>query len=174
LKREQADREMARQIAEAERKRQEEQRRRWEEARKREYEEQRRQEFARQSTISNIKNLDPLELEQFTAELFMKMGYSVSLTSQTGDHGIDIYLISPDNQKEVVQCKQWKSKKVSERDMREFYGAVMGEDATKGYFVAPWGFSQTAKRWANGKNLILADAAWLYNKATQVLRTTHH
>ena len=104
----------------------------------------------------SAKYLSETELEKFSAHLFSKMGYKSQLTSNTGDHGIDVLLINPKGQKEVVQCKQW-NKQVGEPQVRDLFGTMQHEKAVRGWLVAPRGFSAPAKRWANGKSIDLID-----------------
>ena len=104
----------------------------------------------------SAKYLSEKELEKFSAHLFSRMGYKAQLTSSTGDHGIDVLLINPKGQKEVVQCKQW-NKQVGEPQVRDLFGTMQHEKAVRGWLVAPRGFSVPAKRWANGKSIDLID-----------------
>lgn len=176
IRRQQADLEFKRQREEEKRQKDLAEEQRWreqeflrqEERRQKDLAEERRQreqEFLRQSEISHIKSLGALELEKYTAELFQYLGYKVQLTPRTGDHGVDVQLINPQEENEIAQCKQWSSKKVSERDLREFYGTVMAEKSVRGYLIAPHGFTTKAKSWSKGKPIILADANWLCSAA---------
>lgn len=127
--------------------------------------------FMRVSQVSAIKSLNAFALEQYTAELFQRMGYQVSLTPKTSDHGVDVKMTSPRGEREVVQCKQWPSRNrglVGEPEVRDFYGTMMAENAVLGYVVAPHGFTQEALKWATGKPIVLADANWLYLKAGEL------
>ncbi|MBI5828105.1 MAG: restriction endonuclease [Chloroflexi bacterium] len=141
----------------------------------REEQERREQEkatqFHRASKVKAIKSLAPLALERYVAELFQRMGYQSSLTPGQGDHGIDVKLINPRGEREIIQCKQWPNWNdglVGEPQIRDFYGAMMSENAVCGYFVAPHGFTPQARSWAMGKPMILADANWLYLKAGEL------
>ncbi len=102
--------------------------------------------------------LSDLELEKLAEQVYKKMGYQVQHVGQTGDHGIDVLLINPKNQKEIVQCKQW-SKPVGEAALRDLYGAMMHDQAVRGWIWAPRGFSGPAKAWAKGKPIVLVDDA---------------
>lgn len=101
-------------------------------------------------------HLSDLELEKLAEQVYKKLGYSVQHVGQTGDHGIDVLLINPNNQKEIVQCKQW-SKPVGEAALRDLYGAMMHDQAVRGWIWAPRGFSGPAKAWAKGKSIVLVD-----------------
>lgn len=100
--------------------------------------------------------LSDVELERLAAQVYKKMGYRVQHVGQMGDHGIDVLLINPNNQKEIVQCKQW-SKPVGEPVLRDLYGAMMHDQAIRGWLWAPRGFSGPAKSWAKGKPIVLVD-----------------
>ena len=56
------------------------------------------------------------------------MGYRAQRVGETGDHGVDVMLINPKSQKEIVQCKQW-NKQVGEPVIRDLFGAMMHEGA---------------------------------------------
>jgi restriction system protein len=100
--------------------------------------------------------MSDIELEKFAAQVYKKMGYKVQLTGDTGDHGVDVMLVNPKNQKEIVQCKQW-NKPIGEPVIRDLYGAMMHENAVRGWVWAPRGFSQPAQNWAKGKSIVLVD-----------------
>jgi restriction endonuclease Mrr len=106
----------------------------------------------------SVRHLSDLELEKLAEQVYKKLGYRVQHVGQTGDHGIDVLLINPNNQKEVVQCKQW-SKPVGEAALRDLYGAMMHDQAIRGWIWAPRGFSGPAKAWAQGKPIVLVDDA---------------
>ena len=103
-------------------------------------------------------HLSDLELEKLAEQVYKKLGYKVQHVGQTGDHGIDVLLINPNNHKEIVQCKQW-SKPVGEAALRDLYGAMMHDNAIRGWIWAPRGFSAPAKAWARGKPIVLVDDA---------------
>lgn len=100
--------------------------------------------------------LSDIELEKLAAQVYRKMGYKVQHVGQMGDHGVDVMLINPNNQREIVQCKQW-SKPVGEPVLRDLYGAMMHDQAVRGWLWAPRGFSGPAKAWAKGKSIVLVD-----------------
>jgi HJR/Mrr/RecB family endonuclease len=100
--------------------------------------------------------MSDVELEKFAAQVYKKMGYKVQRTGNMGDHGIDVMLVNPKNQKEIVQCKQW-NKPIGEPVVRDLYGAMMHENAVRGWMWAPRGFSKPAQRWAKGKSIVLVD-----------------
>ena len=100
--------------------------------------------------------MSDIELEKFAARVYKKMGYRVQHVGETGDHGVDVMLVNPKNQKEVVQCKQW-NKPVGEPVIRDLYGTMGHEGAIRGWLWAPRGFSVSARKWARGKGIELVD-----------------
>jgi hypothetical protein len=74
-------------------------------------------------------HLSDLELEKLAEQVYKRLGYKVQHIGQTGDHGIDVLLINPNNQKEIVQCKQW-SKPVGGRSHTP--GSLRRDDARSG------------------------------------------
>jgi restriction system protein len=100
--------------------------------------------------------LTPGHLEKFAAQIFKQMGYQVKHTGRTGDHGIDVHMVNPTGQVEIVQCKQL-NKPVGEAVVRELLGVIKHEKAVRGFIFAPGGFTQEARRWAKGEPIVLAD-----------------
>ncbi len=105
---------------------------------------------------TSSRHLTPAELEKFTAQVFKKMGYRVTHTGQAADHGIDVHMVNPKGQIEVVQCKQW-NRPVGEPEVRDLSGVMVKERAVRGFLVAPHGFSVAARRWAKGTPIMLVD-----------------
>lgn len=96
------------------------------------------------------------ELEEFASQVYKKMGYRAKHTGQTGDHGVDVLLMNPNKEIEIVQCKQWR-KPVGEREVRDLMGAMTHYNAVRGWLWAPGGFSSPARIWAKNKPIVLAD-----------------
>lgn len=106
----------------------------------------------------SARHLSDLELEKLAEQVYRKLGYTVQHVGQTGDHGVDVLLVNPNHQKEIVQCKQW-NKPVGEAALRDLYGAMMHDQAVRGWIWAPRGFSGPARAWAKGKPIVLVDDA---------------
>lgn len=69
-----------------------------------------------------------------------------------------VRLISSKSEVELVQCKKCH-KPVGEPEVRNLAGAMVHENAVRGFILAPGGFSQSARRWAIDKRIVLADEA---------------
>lgn len=92
-----------------------------------------------------------IDYERYIGYLFEKQGWQVIYNGaiRIGDGGIDL-ICSKGNTNYVVQCKCWK-KKVSDREIDEFYNAIVTfsknnpkYNFVKGIFCSTSGYSQSA------------------------------
>lgn len=110
------------------------------------------------------------EFEQLVGEGFRRQGYRVLETGGGGaDGGVDLVL-AKDGEKFLVQCKQWKAFKVGVQVVRELYGVMAARGAAGGFVVTSGRFTEEAKTFAKGRNLVLVDAPALL-KLIQQART---
>nr|WP_275261112.1 DUF2034 domain-containing protein [Nitrosococcus halophilus] len=68
----------------------------------------------------------------------------------------------------LVQCKQWKTRQVGVAKVRELYGLVAGENATRGILVTCGQFTPDARAFAKGKSLELVDGTALLGRVSKV------
>lgn len=98
-------------------------------------------------------NLAPKEFEFITAELYESLGYSVQLTQDSYDGGIDIHASKNEvsiKEKLVIQCKRYtKNNTVGVGDIRNLLGVVTDTKATKGVLITTSTFSTEAKKFEN-------------------------
>ena len=116
-----------------------------------------RQEEARKRKVRTLEGLQQLsgkEFEDLIASLFRKDGYTVRQCGGSGDQGIDLILQITNTEKDVVQCKRWKSD-VGSPVVREFYGAMMHSNARHGFIITTAVFSSGARRFVTGKPITL-------------------
>ena len=104
-------------------------------------------------------SLEPLRFERELGGLYQQLGYSVQLTPQSGDHGVDLVL-KKNGKTTVVQCKRQKSP-ASERIVRELLGSMVGAGA---------GFTQPAKDFARGLPVDLLSTEQIVGLAERVDR----
>lgn len=107
----------------------------------------------------DINSLGGIEFEHLCGTLLQKMGFDVEQTKASGDGGID--LIATNSQpllegKYIIQCKRF-SGSVGEPIIRDLYGVVCSERANKGILITTGTFTNTAIRFAAGKQLELID-----------------
>lgn len=102
-----------------------------------------------------IADLDWNEFELLISELYRRRGFEVEIAAGTGpDDGVDVVL-KKDAQRVLVQCKHWKAWKVGVKELREFFGVLVSETATRGIFVTSKSFTREALEFANGKPIEL-------------------
>ncbi len=102
-----------------------------------------------------LEGISGWEFEKIIAELFKKLGYTVSVTKGSGDEGIDLFL-EKEGLRAGVQCKRWKTM-IGQRVIREFYGSLIHAKLKKGFIITTNRFSKAAKDFVRGKSIILID-----------------
>lgn len=70
------------------------------------------------------------------------------------DGGIDL-ILRKKGEMVLVQCKHWEAEQVGVKIVRELYGVVAAEGATKGIVVTTGYFTRDAEIFAQGKPLLL-------------------
>jgi len=104
----------------------------------------------------------PLTGEDFEKQVLAVvrgLGFVAERTKPTADGGIDIVARRAEpllRGKYIIQCKNW-TKPVGARVVRELYGVVMDERASKGTLITTSRFTQPALEFAAGKPLELID-----------------
>lgn len=109
--------------------------------------------------------MTPGEFEVWVQELFRSRGYFAKNTPDSGDHGVDLWVISPQGERAIVQCKRYRGV-VGESVVRELYGVMQHEAAPRGFLVTTGSISAAAGRWAQGKPIELIDGARLARLAS--------
>lgn len=107
----------------------------------------------------NLMELTPSEFEALITNLFEKMGLDTKLTQPSRDGGVDCvaYDARPIfGGKVVIQAKRYKHT-VGVSAVRDLFGTMQNEGATKGILVTTSGYGQASHEFANGKPLELID-----------------
>jgi restriction system protein len=105
----------------------------------------------------NLMELTPSEFESLITNLFQKMGLETKLTQASRDGGVDCvaYDARPVlGGKVIVQAKRYKNT-VGVSAVRDLFGTVHNEGASKGILVTTSGYGKAAYDFANGKPLEL-------------------
>ncbi len=117
--------------------------------------------------------LDTLRRDQcdlLVGEIFRREGYTVELSAAAAqDDGIDLTL-RRDGETILVQCKHWNTARVSEREVREFHGAMMENGAPRGVFVTTGSVTRDAVEFAEARQIDLMDRAALEECTAAVAR----
>lgn len=107
--------------------------------------------------------LTPSEFESLISNLFQKMGLETRLTQASRDGGVDCVAYDPRpifGGKVVIQAKRYKHT-VGVSAVRELFGTVQNEGASKGILVTTSGYGKAAFDFAEGKPLELLSGSHL-------------
>jgi restriction system protein len=108
-------------------------------------------------TRPNLMDLTPGEFESLITNLFQKMGLETKQTQASRDGGVDCVAFDPRpvlGGKVVIQAKRYRNT-VGVSAVRDLFGTMHNEGATKGILVTTSGYGAAAYEFANGKPLEL-------------------
>jgi restriction system protein len=107
----------------------------------------------------NLMELTPTEFEGLITNLFEKMGLDTKQTQASRDGGVDCvaYDSRPIFGGEVVILAKRYKHTVGVSAVRDLFGTMQNEGATKGILVTTSGYGQASHEFANGKPLELID-----------------
>ena len=107
----------------------------------------------------NLMELSPTDFEALISNLFRAMGLESRLTQASRDGGVDCVAYDPRpifGGKVIIQAKRYKHT-VGVSAVRDLYGTLQNEGASKGILVTTSGYGKAAYDFANGKPLELLD-----------------
>jgi restriction system protein len=118
----------------------------------------------------NLMDLNPSEFEVLVSNLFGKMGLETKLTQTSRDGGVDA--VAYDTRpvlggKVVIQAKRYKNT-VGVSAVRDLYGTMLNEGASKGILVATSKYGSDAYEFSKDKPLELIDGGGLLYLLDQV------
>jgi restriction system protein len=120
-----------------------------------------------QQDIASIKALSWKEFEELVAEAYRRQGFRVIENGFGPDGGVDVKLIKG-NQTTLVQCKQWRSKNVGVAVIREMFGVMTAESASKVVIICCGGFTRDALSFAENKPIELIGGAELLSIVKEI------
>jgi restriction system protein len=109
----------------------------------------------------NLMELRPIEFEALIQNLFAKMGLDTKQTRASRDGGVDCVAYDPRpifGGKVVIQAKRYKNT-VGVSAVRDLFGTLQNEGASKGILVATSGYGQASFDFAQNKPIELIDGA---------------
>ncbi|SBT54889.1 restriction system protein [Micromonospora narathiwatensis] len=109
----------------------------------------------------NLLKLTPTEFESLIQNLFAKMGLDTKQTRPSRDGGVDCVAFDPRpifGGKVVIQAKRYRNT-VDVSSVRDLYGTVQNEGASKGILVTTSGYGAASYEFASGKPLELIDGS---------------
>lgn len=118
----------------------------------------------------NLMDLNPSEFENLVSNLFSKMGLETKLTRASRDGGVDAiaYDMRPIlGGKVVIQAKRYKNT-VGVSSVRDLYGTMLNEGASKGIIVTTSHYGTDAYEFSKDKQLELIDGGGLLYLLDQV------
>jgi restriction system protein len=110
---------------------------------------------------TNLMSLNPREFESLITNLFTRRGLESRQTRPSRDGGVDCVAYDPRpifGGKVVIQAKRYKNT-VGVSAVRDLFGTVQNEGASKGILVTTSGFGRASFEFANGKPLELLDGS---------------
>jgi restriction system protein len=111
----------------------------------------------------NLMELSPAEFESLISNLFSKMGLETRLTQSSRDGGVDCVAFHLDpvlGGKFVIQAKRYKHT-VGVSAVRDLFGTMQNEGASKGILVTTSGYGKAAFEFAANKPLQLISGSEL-------------
>jgi restriction system protein len=111
----------------------------------------------------NLMDLTPSEFEALVSNLFTQMGLDTKLTRSSRDGGVDAVAFDTRpilGGKVVIQAKRYRHT-VGVSAVRDLFGTMLNEGATKGILVTTSGYGPDAFGFANDKPLELIDGGGL-------------
>jgi restriction system protein len=120
-----------------------------------------------QQDINSIKALGWKEFEELVAEAYRRQGFRVIENGFGPDGGVDVKLIQ-NNQTTLVQCKQWRSKNVGVAVIREMFGVMTADNASKVVIICCGGFTRDALSFAENKPIELIGGAELLSIVKEI------
>lgn len=111
----------------------------------------------------NLMDLSPIEFENLVSNLFEKIGFQAKLTRASRDGGVDAIAFDPRpilGGKVVIQAKRYKNV-VGVSAVRDLYGTMINEGASKGILVSTSHYGPDAYDFAKDKPIELIDGGGL-------------
>lgn len=109
----------------------------------------------------NLLKLTPTEFESLIQNLFAKMGLDTKQTRPSRDGGVDCVAYDPRpifGGKVVIQAKRYRNT-VDVSSVRDLFGTLQNEGASKGILVTTSGYGPASYEFASGKPLELIDGS---------------
>lgn len=111
----------------------------------------------------NLMELDPYEFENLVNNLFNRIGFNTRTTQPSRDGGVDVVAFDPRpilGGKVVIQAKRY-SNVVGVSAVRDLYGTMINEGASKGILVTTSHYGKDAYDFAKDKPIELIDGGGL-------------
>ncbi|HEX7031180.1 MAG TPA: restriction endonuclease [Gammaproteobacteria bacterium] len=114
--------------------------------------------------LNVLRQLSWGELEILVADYFVREGF---VLREQGGKAVD-FVLEKGGQRQLVQCKHWRARRVDEAAVRDLFGHMAALRATSAYMLTGGRFSRAAVRFASGKRIELIDGAGLVRLVEEV------
>lgn len=111
-------------------------------------------------SLGLLQAIEWKRFEDLCAAFYMEKGIRCETTPLGADGGVDIRLFQDESSPQataVVQCKAWGDRQVGVRAIRELLGVMTHEKIGKSFFMAPGGFTDDAREFAQANRITLLD-----------------
>jgi restriction system protein len=117
-------------------------------------------------SLGLLRALEWKRFEELCAAYFGVLGFGTRLAAPGPDGGVDIHLVpeGSDTPGVLVQCKAWSTYDIGVKAIRELFGVMAASKVAEGVFVTTGRFTQPARDFALGKEIVLIDGADLLAK----------
>jgi len=117
-------------------------------------------------TLSLLRALEWKRFEELCAAYFQQLGFRTRMTPAGPDGLVDIHLLAEGSERSavLVQCKAWSTYDVGVKAVRELLGVMTAEGVAEGVFVTTGRYTQAARDFVAGKELVLIDGPDLLAK----------
>lgn len=124
--------------------------------------------FRSRTNLQSIRNLSWQDFERYIAKVYRQQGYSVEETGLGGaDGGVDL-IAKKEGEVFLVQCKNWRNRRVGVRVARELFGLVKAHGAAGGILVISGEFTAEARKFSKQTKLDLIDGKRLISLISRV------
>lgn len=107
-------------------------------------------------SLEQIRALNWRQFEHLMAEAFRREGYVARTTDPGPDGGVDLVL-TKGGERRLVQCKQWRTRRVGVGPVRELAGVVAVSRAAGGIFVTSGTYTAETGGFAHKAGIRLID-----------------
>jgi restriction system protein len=97
------------------------------------------------------------EVERLVAEAYRCLGYQVDAPGDSAAPAEAAMLLTKATQRILLQCKYWKTRKITEKPVRELHGVMAAHHANAGILVTTGSVTLDASRFAGFGRIQLLD-----------------
>lgn len=133
---------------------------------------QRKNLLSSQTGLESIRALSWRNFEDLITEAYKQNGFRIKREPIAGsDGGVDIK-VEKDSRIIIIQCKQWRLRKLGVKIVREMFGILSGSDAEEVHIVTTGRITSEALSFARGKPIKIIYGRELLNLISEAQKNT--